>query len=124
MCHSTRVLACDLPYWSDAYHQRCQQSVKIKRIRMKPDQFVDSTKNELPSDIRRLVEAIKTLPPEHRDSFAPALDRVVEGSNRRRQVLLLVQDSLAQLRLDMKYLMFDLEATRRERDAYRKQSGD
>jgi hypothetical protein len=26
---------------------------------------------------------------------------------------------LSQLRLDMKYLMFDLEATRRERDEYR-----
>ena len=28
---------------------------------------------------------------------------------------------LAQLRLDMKYLMFDLEATRRERDGYRQE---
>jgi hypothetical protein len=32
--------------------------------------------------------------------------------------LTLVQDALSQLRLDMKYLMFDLEATRRERDGY------
>ena len=34
-----------------------------------------------------------------------------------------VEDDLSawgQLRLDMKYLMFDLEATRRERDAYRR----
>jgi hypothetical protein len=31
-----------------------------------------------------------------------------------------VQDALSQLRLDMKYLMFDLEATRRERDDYRR----
>jgi hypothetical protein len=29
-----------------------------------------------------------------------------------------VQEALGQLRLDMKYLMFDLEATRRERDLY------
>jgi hypothetical protein len=29
-----------------------------------------------------------------------------------------VQDALSQLRLDMKYLMFDLEATRRERDEF------
>ena len=35
---------------------------------------------------------------------------------RRRRILNLVQDALAQLRLDMKYLVFDLEATRRERD--------
>ncbi|MGB1928273.1 MAG: transcriptional regulator, partial [Mariniblastus sp.] len=27
--------------------------------------------------------------------------------------------ALSQLRMDMKYLMFDLEATRRERDSYK-----
>jgi hypothetical protein len=35
-----------------------------------------------------------------------------------------VQEALSQLRLDMKYLLFDLEATRRERDAYKKQGED
>jgi hypothetical protein len=44
--------------------------------------------------------------------------RVVESSQRRKRVLNLVQEALSQLRLDMKYLMFDLEATRRERDTY------
>ena len=39
---------------------------------------------------------------------------------RRRRILGLVQDALSQLRLDMKYLMFDLEATRRERDELRR----
>jgi hypothetical protein len=33
-----------------------------------------------------------------------------------------VQDALSQLRLDMKYLMFDLEATRRERDELRRKT--
>jgi hypothetical protein len=47
-----------------------------------------------------------------------ALERVVESTKRRRRILTLVQDALSQLRLDMKYLMFDLEATRRERDDY------
>ena len=41
-------------------------------------------------------------------------------AKRRRRILSLVQDALGQLRLDMKYLMFDLEATRRERDEYRR----
>ncbi len=91
---------------------------------MKADQSVDSIEDDLPSDIRRLVEAIQALPNEHRESISPELDRVVEGSKRRREVLLLVQEALAQLRLDMKYLMFDLEATRRERDAYRKGRDD
>ncbi|HND53052.1 MAG TPA: hypothetical protein PLV92_11665, partial [Pirellulaceae bacterium] len=39
---------------------------------------------------------------------------------RRRRILTLLQDSLSQLRLDMKYLLFDLDATRRERDELRR----
>ncbi|MFO0943401.1 MAG: hypothetical protein U0930_21920 [Pirellulales bacterium] len=46
----------------------------------------------------------------------PALRRVTESSVRRRRILTLVQEALGQLRLDMKYLVFDLEATRRRRD--------
>jgi hypothetical protein len=86
---------------------------------MKPKRSVESTELDLPRDIRQLVQAVADLPTEHRESISPLLDHVVEGSKRRRRILLLVQDALAQLRLDMKYLMFDLEATRRERDAYR-----
>lgn len=47
------------------------------------------------------------------------IDAVVNEARRRRSILALVQDTLSQLRLDMKYLMFDLEATRRERDEYK-----
>ena len=46
-------------------------------------------------------------------------ERIVEFTQRRRRILNLVQDALGQLRLDMKYLMFDLEATRRERDEFK-----
>ena len=61
--------------------------------------------------------AIAALPAEHRQHIEPILVRVTESTRRRRRILTLVQEALAQLRLDMKYLMFDLEATRRERDA-------
>jgi hypothetical protein len=47
---------------------------------------------------------------------------VLESTKRRRRILGLVQDALSQLRLDMKYLMFDLEATRRERDELRRKT--
>jgi len=73
---------------------------------------------ELPADLHRLVAAIHALPEEHSVEVLAALDRVVESTRRRRRILTLVQDALSQLRLDMKYLMFDLEATRRERDEY------
>ena len=73
---------------------------------------------ELPADLLRLVAAIKSLPDDQSCQLTAALDRVVESTRRRRRILSLVQDALSQLRLDMKYLMFDLEATRRERDEY------
>jgi hypothetical protein len=75
--------------------------------------------DQLPADLQRLVVAIHALPAEYSHEVHVALDRVVESTKRRRRILSLVQDALSQLRLDMKYLMFDLEATRRERDDYR-----
>lgn len=72
---------------------------------------------DLPRDLVELSLAIQGLPAEHRAKIEPVLTRVTASTRRRRRILALVQEALAQLRLDMKYLMFDLEATRRERDA-------
>jgi hypothetical protein len=76
---------------------------------------------ELPADLLELSALIATLTPEQRGRIEPILNRVMESTKRRRRILNLVQDALSQLRLDMKYLVFDLEATRRERDTYRQQ---
>ncbi len=80
--------------------------------------------DELPADLLQLGEAIDRLPAPHRDQLQPLLIRVMDSTKRRRRILTLVQDALSQLRLDMKYLMFDLEATRRERDEFRGQLED
>jgi len=84
-------------------------------------QPLSSTLDELPKDIMDLCTALGELPAEHRQKIEPILSRVVESTRRRRRILHLVQDALSQLRLDMKYLVFDLEATRRERDDFRRQ---
>ncbi len=76
----------------------------------------------LPADIVELTAALEKLPENQRQLLDQALSRVVDSTRRRRRILTLVQDALGQLRLDMKYLMFDLEATRRERDEYRRQN--
>jgi hypothetical protein len=76
--------------------------------------------DELPKDMVELAARIAALPPEHRCKVEPVFARVAESTTRRRRILMLVQEALSQLRLDMKYLVFDLEATRRERDGYRK----
>ncbi|WP_442505832.1 transcriptional regulator [Novipirellula sp. SH528] len=76
---------------------------------------------DTPVELQEMINAINSLPARYRDVVSPALERVVECSTRRRRILNLVQEALSQLRLDMKYLIFDLEATRRERDSYREQ---
>ncbi|MHB8902314.1 MAG: transcriptional regulator [Thermoguttaceae bacterium] len=81
----------------------------------------EGKQQEVPSELVDLVDAIQHLPATARDQVEAALERVVDSTRRRRRILSLVQDALSQLRLDMKYLMFDLEATRRERDDYRRQ---
>ena len=73
---------------------------------------------ELPADVLRLATAIQSLPEQYSRELLPALERVLESTKRRRRILNMVQDAISQLRLDMKYLMFDVEATRRERDEY------
>ena len=73
----------------------------------------------LPLDLNDLIAAVKELPEEHRNQLEQPLNRVVEYTRRRRRILNLIQEALSQLRMDMKYLMFDLEATRRERDSYK-----
>jgi len=86
----------------------------------KQTRHVQNPANEVPREIIELVVAISHLPSEFREKIDPALGRVVDSTKRRRRILSLVQDALSQLRLDMKYLAFDLEATRRERDDYRR----
>jgi len=55
---------------------------------------------------------------KHEDPKVRALaERGREHHNRRTRIIELVQEALQQLRLDTKYLVFDLECTRRERDA-------
>lgn len=82
---------------------------------------VEAQKEEIPADLLELTQAIEALPIEQRVRLLPSLRRVTESSVRRRRILTLVQEALGQLRLDMKYLVFDLEATRRERDEFQQQ---
>ena len=87
----------------------------------KPTHRQNAIRNELPQEILDLAAAISHLPDPHRQRIDPLVARVIDSTKRRRRILSLVQEALSQLRLDMKYLMFDLEATRQERDDYRRQ---
>ena len=80
--------------------------------------------DELPREVIDLAKVIAALPPQHQADLEVAYSRVVDSVRRRRRILSLVQEALAQLRLDIKYLMFDLEVTRKERDELRERLGD
>jgi len=79
--------------------------------------------SDLPQEAVELNRLIQQLPLVHRQHLEPVMERLVGTLRRRRRILDLVQEALSQLRLDMKYLMFDLEATRRERDEARRRAG-
>ena len=72
------------------------------------------------SNLSELGALIEELPPELKPRFEKAYRRAVGGMQHRQQVLSFIQGSISQLRLDMKYLIFDLDATRKERDEYRR----
>jgi hypothetical protein len=74
---------------------------------------------ELPRELIELGRRISAVPQTYQRDLKPLYDQVVDSVRRRRRILSLVQDALSQLRLDVKYLMFDLDVTRKERDALR-----
>ena len=74
---------------------------------------------ELPREMSDLAEKIAALPEPLQRDLQVSYNHVVESVRRRRRILALVQEALAQLRLDIKYLMFDLEVTRKERDEFK-----
>lgn len=75
----------------------------------------------LPSELIDLGKSIADLPIAIPFELTESYDRVLKGVQRRRRILGLIQESLSQLRLDVKYLVFDLEATRQERDQLKAQ---
>ncbi len=81
----------------------------------------DRSTDEVPKELTELGRRISKLPPELQNELEVAYDRVVDSVRRRRRILALVQEALSQLRLDIKYLMFDLEVTRNERDELKQQ---
>lgn len=89
-----------------------------------PSRLSGTRSDELPREVIDLAKQIAALPPEHQPQLEVAYNRVVDSVRRRRRILALVQEALSQLRLDIKYLMFDLEVTRKERDELRERLGD
>ena len=92
---------------------------------MQPNtRFPADEDDAIPQELVELGQEVAAVHGPRERELMDAYDRVVESLRRRRRILSLVQEALSQLRLDIKYLMFDLESTRAERDALRQQLND
>jgi len=73
----------------------------------------------LPQEFTDLKEGIEQYP-LIRDKLRSRIDRLEQFIRLQVHRIHAVQDVVDQLQLDIKYLLFDLEATRGERDEYRR----
>ena len=64
--------------------------------------------------MQSLLNTVTTLPREHQITLEGPIGEIIEANQRKKRVLGLVQEALQQLRVDMKYIMFDLHCTKKE----------
>ncbi|MFA6045573.1 MAG: hypothetical protein WC718_11365 [Phycisphaerales bacterium] len=67
-----------------------------------------------------LIKQIETLPEDQRGPLQSIANETKDRHERMKKTVADLQESLDYLRLSVKYLVFDLEATRRENDYLRK----
>ncbi|OHB97578.1 MAG: hypothetical protein A2Z58_04425 [Planctomycetes bacterium RIFCSPHIGHO2_12_42_15] len=67
-----------------------------------------------------LIEQIKLFPEAKRESLEMMAGELGKKYEDMRKSLVMLQDTLDSLRLNVKYLLFDLEATKKENIALRK----
>jgi hypothetical protein len=75
---------------------------------------------EFQSKLAELMGEISTLPAAERQKLEKLADETRQRHNQLRATVNTLQESLDYLRLSIKYLVFDLEATRRENNYLRK----
>ncbi len=78
------------------------------------------SEQEFQSKMTELLGQINELPPEERPKLERLAQETRDRHERMKKTLGELQESLDQLRLTVKYLVFDLEATRRENKYLRK----
>lgn len=73
-------------------------------------------KDQVPQELVDLKGNVEQLPLPLRDKMLPLIERLGHYTRLQGRLVRIAQDAVDQLQLDIKYLLFDLDATRRERD--------
>jgi predicted enzyme involved in methoxymalonyl-ACP biosynthesis len=80
--------------------------------------------SEFNDKLSNLMRQIETLPPSEQDRLRSLAEETKERQEKLKTTVNSLQESLDYLRLSIKYLVFDLEATRRENQYLRKLLSD
>jgi hypothetical protein len=83
----------------------------------------DWRKESVPPELDELRGYLNQLPLPWRERMLPLSDRVAQYIRLQNKLLRMAQDTVEQLQLDVKYLIFDIEATRRECDELIREMG-
>jgi hypothetical protein len=75
------------------------------------------TAEALPVELLELKERVLAQPSKVRAELEPLVEEVMEHARFRNRVLTVARDALEQFKLDLELARFDLDATRREREA-------
>jgi hypothetical protein len=92
----------------------------IRRAMNKHAPGSNMNEHEFQSKLAELMTEISTLPVTERKKLEQLADETRQRHERLRATVSSLQESLDYLRLSIKYLVFDLEATRRENGYLRK----
>ena len=82
------------------------------------------TSDPLPSELLELRDRVQAQPANVRAELEPLMDDVLEHAMFRGRIITVARDALERLRLDLDMALFDLDATRRERETLRNLLGD
>jgi hypothetical protein len=89
---------------------------------MANSQSTDWRKDQIPAELIELRTHLDQLPLHLRQKLMPLTDRLYHYTRLHSRLLRIAQEAVDQLQLEAKYLNFDLEATRRERDELARES--
>src|SRR4051812_11109550 len=104
---------------------RCRKPKELSRraANMSRQVYTDWRKESVPPEIEELRVYLNQLPLPWREKMLPLCERVGQYIRLQNKLLRMAQDTVEQLQLDVKYLIFDVEATRRERDELIREMG-
>ncbi len=75
--------------------------------------------DKMVAELGPLAKVINELDPAVRAKLIPVFNNLDLNLRNRREKLGLIRSALSQLSLDLKYMLFDLDATRSERDEFK-----